>query len=75
MYEAFMSIYSLYYRPEITLTTFLPVICAGFHLVPVTITHIPHDKRPFYMACVEEVPDATGHLVSGIATDVSTCAE
>eukprot|EP00435_Cladocopium_sp_Y103_P023224 s3975_g5.t1 len=29
----------------------------GFHLVPVTITHIPHDKRPFYMACVEEVPD------------------
>lgn len=29
----------------------------GFHLVPVTITHIPHDKRPFYMACVAEVPD------------------
>eukprot|EP00438_Fugacium_kawagutii_P019562 Skav218428 [mRNA] locus=scaffold420:213242:223922:- [translate_table: standard] len=29
----------------------------GFHMVPVTITHIPHDKKPFYMACATEVPD------------------
>ena len=29
----------------------------GFHLVPVTITNIPHDRKPFYMACPHEVAD------------------
>ena len=32
----------------------------GFHLVPVTITNIPHDRKPFYMACPHEVADVTG---------------
>ena len=52
------------YGMYIPLTSVTKQPSPGFHLVPVTITHIPHDKRPFYMACVEEVPDATGRTTA-----------